>query len=104
MIKTNNLDDKSSVDNNGNTLIKGEKKPWNDGTIHILWPSVSASYEDESYVAWCRESAIGELKKPSDLLPVENNDRICKTCIEKAIGSKSIDTPEFVDDFNLDQN
>lgn len=97
MIKTNNYKkEKDEINNSGDILIEGVKKPWNEGTIHILWPSVSASKDDESFVAWCRESAKGSLKKPNEIFPVEDSDRICNTCIEKAKNSDSIETPDFV--------
>lgn len=100
MIKTDKFqreDSGKDVENSGDILIKGEKKPWNEGTIHILWPSVSANKDDERYVAWCRENAKGELKTPEELLPIENFDRFCQTCLEKARDSDNIDEPDFVD-------
>jgi hypothetical protein len=102
MIKSNKSpkkqDSDGNIDNSGNILIRGNKKPWNEGTIHILWPSVIANTEDDSYVAWCRENAKGELRKPENMLPVDNEDRFCQTCLEKAKKSKNIREPDFVKD------
>lgn len=102
MIKSNKSskkqDSASDIDNSGDILIRGNKKPWNEGTIHILWPSVIANENDDSYVAWCRENAKGELRNPDDMLPVDNEDRFCQTCLEKAKESENISEPEFVDD------
>lgn len=106
MIKTDKFQKENSgkdVENSGDILIKGEKKPWNEGTIHILWPSVSANKDDERYVAWCRENAKGELKTPDEILPIENLDRFCQTCLEKAKDSDNIDAPEFVDEIIKEQ-
>lgn len=108
MIKTDRFEEEkdhseNSVDNSGNILIKGEKKPWNEGTIHILWPSVTANKDDEKYVAWCRENAKGKLKKPEEMLPIENPDRFCRTCLQKAKDSYNIEEPEFVDSIIREQ-
>ena len=78
-------------------LIEGEEKPWSEGTIHIFWPSAIADDEDDKFVAWCREHAKGELRDPEDVLPIENSERFCKTCVENAGKSQNIDQPEFVD-------
>lgn len=81
-------------------LIESEEKPWSEGTIHIFWPSAVASQDDERFVAWCREQARGELKDPEDVLPIENTDRFCKTCIENAKNSENLEKPEFIDSVN----
>lgn len=81
-------------------LIEGEEKPWSEGTIHIFWPSAVASDDDERFVAWCREHAKGERKDPEDVLPIENTERFCKTCIENAKKSDNIEQPEFVESVN----
>lgn len=78
-------------------LIEAEEKPWSEGTIHIFWPSAMANDDDERFVAWCREHAKGERKDPEDVLPIENPNRFCKTCIENAKKSENIDKPEFVE-------
>lgn len=97
-------DDKSSSssDDFEHKLIEGEKKPWSEGTVHIFWPSAVADETDERFVAWCREHARGELKKPDEILPLEDEneytERFCKTCIENAKNAKNISEPEFLGD------
>lgn len=81
-------------------LIEGEEETWTEGTIHILWPSTETQEDDQKYIAWCREFAKGELVNPDELLPLNQNnyeDRFCKTCLQKAENSNSIDEPEFLE-------
>lgn len=99
------MNTRNTTQNQSNTsdhmLIEGEEKSWSEGTVHIFWPSATASKDDDQYVAWCREHASGELKEPSEVLPLEDDgaygDRFCKTCLEKARESKNVEEPDFLE-------
>lgn len=97
-------DDNPSTNDEGfeHKFIEGEKKPWSEGTVHIFWPSAVADETDDRFVAWCREHAKGELKKPDEILPLDDEteytERFCKTCLENAKNAKNIPEPKFLDE------